>query len=202
MFVQVIQGQVPDAGRVRAAFDDWYERLSSDAVGWLGGTSGVTGDGRFVSLVRFESEEAARRNSERPEQGEWWSTTVPLFDGEATFRNSTRVDADVVGDPDRAGFVQVIQGRTSDPERARQLMGSDSGEWARFRPEILGTLTAEHEDGGFTTAIYFTSEQEAREGERKEPPPELRAQMEEMNSLTIGTPEFFDLTDPWRYAPR
>jgi hypothetical protein len=28
----------------------------------------VTQDGRFVALARFESEEAARRNSARPEQ--------------------------------------------------------------------------------------------------------------------------------------
>ena len=32
-------------------------------------------------------------------------------------------------------------------------------------------------------ALYFTSEAAAREGERKEPPPELKAQMEEMDAL-------------------
>jgi hypothetical protein len=51
-------------------------------------------------------------------------------------------------------------------------------------------------------AMYFTSEAEAREGERKEPPPELKAQMEEMQQLSIGEPEFFDLKQPWLYAPR
>lgn len=202
MFIQVIQGRVSDEGAVRAAFDDWYDNLSADAVGWLGATAGVTADGRFISLVRFESEEAARRNSDRPEQGEWWARTAGLFDGEATFRNSTRVDVDMVGDPGTAGFVQVIQARTSDPERARQLMGSDSGDMTRFRPDILGSVTAEHEDGTITTAIYFTSEQEAREGERKEPPPQIKAEMDEMNALTIGAPEFFDLTDPWLTSPR
>ena len=50
-------------------------------------------------------------------------------------------------------------------------------------------------------AIYFTSEEEARAGERKEPPPELKAQMEEMDSLSEGVPEFFDLRRPWLYAP-
>jgi hypothetical protein len=49
--------------------------------------------------------------------------------------------------------------------------------------------------------MYFTSEAEAREGERKEPPPELRAQMEEMNKLSIGEPEFFDLTQPILSSP-
>ena len=51
-------------------------------------------------------------------------------------------------------------------------------------------------------AIYFTSEKEAREGERKEPPPELQAQMEEMAALSVGEPEFFDLKQPWLYSPR
>jgi hypothetical protein len=59
-----------------------------------------------------------------------------------------------------------------------------------------------HAGGAYTMAMYFTSEAEAREGERKEPPPELQAQMEEMQRLSIGEPEFFDLTQPWLYAPR
>jgi hypothetical protein len=58
-----------------------------------------------------------------------------------------------------------------------------------------------HEGGAYTMAMYFTSEAEAREGERKEPPPELKAQMEEMAALNVGEPEFFDLKDPWLYSP-
>jgi hypothetical protein len=51
-------------------------------------------------------------------------------------------------------------------------------------------------------AVYFTSEAEAREGERREPPPELKAQMEEMTALGVGKPEFFDPKQPWLYSPR
>jgi hypothetical protein len=51
-------------------------------------------------------------------------------------------------------------------------------------------------------AMYFTSEQAAREGERKEPPPKLKAQMEEMDKLSVGEPEFFNLKQPWLYSPR
>jgi hypothetical protein len=109
---------------------------------------------------------------------------------------------DVVGDPDEAGFVQVMQGRGSDPDRARGLMSQDSSAWAAFRPDIIGSVAVEHEGGAYTMAIYFTSEEAAREGERKEPPPELKAEMEEMNALSIGEPEFFDLRQPWLYPPR
>jgi hypothetical protein len=162
----------------------------------------VTGDGRFISLVRFESEDAARRNSDRPEQDQWWRETSKLFVGEATFRDSNDVTVDVAGDPDTAGFVQVIQGRGSDPDRAKELMGQDSAEWAAFRPEVLGTVGVGHEGGAYTMAVYFSSEEAAREGERKEPPPELKAQMEEMNALSIGEPDYFDLRDPWLHSPR
>jgi hypothetical protein len=106
------------------------------------------------------------------------------------------------GEPDDAGFVQVMQGRGSDPERARELMGQDSGEWAAFRPEIIGSVAVGHEGGAYTMAVYFTSEAAAREGERKELPPELQAQMDEMAALSVGEPEFFDLKEPWLYSPR
>jgi hypothetical protein len=201
MFVQVIQGQVADVGQLRAQLDRWMQELAPGAEGWLGSTSGVTEDGRSFALVRFESEEAARRNSERPEQDAWWSETSKLFTGEPTFRESTHVDVDVNGNPDEAGFVQVIQGRGSDPERARELMNQDSSKWADFRPDIIGSVGAEHEGGAYTMVLYFTSEEAAREGERKEVPPELKAQMEEMDSLSIGVPEFFDLKEPWLHSP-
>jgi hypothetical protein len=202
VFVQVIQGQVADAEQLRAAMDRWAQELSPGAIGWLGTTAGVTEDGRFIALARFESQEAARRNSDRPEQDRWWAETADLFTGASTFKDSSDVTVDLTGDPDAAGFVQVIQGRGSDPDRARELMGQDSSEWAAFRPEILGSVAVSHEGGAYTMAVYFTSEEAAREGERKEPPPELQAQMEEMAALGVGEPEFFDLKQPWLYAPR
>ena len=204
MFVQVIQGQVTDAAETRQAFDRWVEELAPGATGWLGSTGGVTGDGRFIGIARFESEDAARRNSDRPEQDDWWTQTAKLFTGEPTFLDSTEVDVDTVGDPDKAGFVQVIQGRTSDPARARELMSQDQDRepWANFRPDILGSLAIGHADGAYTMVLYFTSEAEAREGERKETPPELQEQMDEMGKLEVGEPTFLDLTTPWLHSPR
>jgi hypothetical protein len=202
MFVQVIRGQVSDADQVRAALDRWKQDLASDATGWLGSTAGVTEDGRFIALARFESEDAARRNSNRPEQDRWWTETSKLFTGEVTFRDSTDVTVDVNGDPDNAGFVQIMQGRGSDPDRAKEIMSQNPEEWAAFRPDVIGSVAVGHEGGAYTMAMYFTSEAEAREGERKEPPPELAAQMAEMDKLSIGEPEFFDLKQPWIYSPR
>jgi hypothetical protein len=196
MFVQVIQGRTSQPQALVDAFDRWKAGLSSGATGWLGSTGGVTEDGRFIVAARFESEEAAMANSARPEQDAWWAETAKLLDGEAAFRNSTDVDVNVNGDPDQAGFVQVMQGRGSDPERAKQLMAQDADKWAEFRPEVIGSVAIGHDEGAYTMVMYFTSEAEAREGERKELPQELQAQMEEMNKLSIGEPEFFDLKQP------
>jgi hypothetical protein len=200
MFVQVLQGRVADRDRLRGALDEWLTDLAPGATGWLGTTAGITDDGRFVALARFDTAEHAAENSNRPEQDAWWRRTAELFDGEPTFSDSRNVTVDVSGDPDQAGFVQVMRGRGSDPERARQLMAEDPTDWQSFRPEIIGSVAVEHDEGAYTMAMYFTSEAEAREGEKKELPPELQQQMAEMNSLQIGQPEFIDLRDPWLYT--
>ena len=201
MFAQVIQGRTSQAQALVDAFDRWKTDLSSGAPGWLGSTGGITEDGRFIFVARFESEEAAMANSARPEQDRWWAETAQLLTGEAAFRNSTDVDVDVDGDPDQAGFVQVMQGRGSDPERAKQLMAQDADKWAEFRPDVIGSVTIGHDEGAYTMVLYFTSEAEAREGERRELPPELQAQMEEMDKLSIGEPTFFDLKQPILASP-
>jgi hypothetical protein len=202
MFVQVIRGQVAEPDQVREAMDRWVRELAPAASGWLGSTAGVTSDGQFVALARFESAEAARRNSDRPEQGAWWAEVSKAFTGDVTFIDSEDVVADVVGDPDLARFVQVMSGRATDARRVREIMDQTTGQVHDFRPEILGSLDVMTDDGGFTMALYFTSEEEAREGERKEPPPELAAQMAELNSLAAGPLEFLDLRNPWMYSPR
>ena len=202
MFVQVIKAQASDPEQVHAQLDRWAQELAPGATGWLGSTAGVTDDGRFIALARFESEEAARRNSDRPEQDQWWTETSKLFTGEATFQDSNDVNVDVHGDPYKAGFVQVMQGRGSDPERAKELMAQDSDKWAAFRPEMVASVGVGHGGGAYTMLMYFTSEAEAREGEKKEVPPELQANMDEMNKLSTGEPEFFDLRKPWIYSAR
>jgi hypothetical protein len=192
MFVQVIQGKTSNAQALDTALNTWVQNLAPGATGWLGSTSGVTEDGRAIAVVRFDSEDDARRNSNRPEQDQWWSETAKLFDGDATFQDSTDVTVDV----------QVMQGQSSDPVRARQLMDQDADKWAAFRPDMLGSVGIGHEDGRYTMVMYFTSEAEARDGERKVPPPEMQAQMEEMGKLSVGEPEYFDLKQPTIISPQ
>jgi hypothetical protein len=203
MFAQVIQGRTSDAQGLRAAEDRWTEELAPGAVGWLGSTGGVTDDGRFIAVVRFESAEAADRNSRRPEQTRWWEETQRLFDGEVTFRDSEDVTVDLQGEPDRAGFDQIMRGRVTDPARAKELMQQIPADaMASFRPDVLGSVSIGHDNGEWTQVIYFTSEAEAREGERKDAPPEMRAAMEEMGKLSVGETDFLDLRQPVLRSPR
>jgi len=202
MFAQVIQGRTSDADALRAAMDTWKRDLMPEAVGFLGSTQGVTDDGRVVVVARFESAEAADRNGQRPEQTRWWEETQRTFDGDVSFADSEDVTVDLVGDPDRAGFVQVMQGQVSDAARAKELMGQiPSDAMADFRPDILGTVMINHDDGRWTMVNYFTSEAEARAGERKAPPPEWQATMDELDKLSVAEPAFIDLRTPILLSP-
>jgi len=197
MFVQVIQGRTSNAEALLEAFDRWVRELGPGSIGWLGSTGGITDDGQVVEVARFESAEAAGRNSTRPEQSAWWEETSRLFDGEVTFRDSEDVVVEQLGDLDSAGFVQVMQGRVSDPQRARELMQSIPEELtAEHRPDMLGSVSIGHENGEWTQVLYFTSEAEAREGERKEMPFEVQSVMQELDKLSLEGPVFYDLRRP------
>ena len=203
MFVQVIQGRVSDATQVRQGLDDWVARLAAGAQGWLGSTAGVTDDGTFVAVARFDSAEAARRNSGRAEQGEWWSGMSKLFAGDVIFHDCSEVVTVRAGGSNQAGFVQVMLGRTGDLPRLREVDAMFEQRFPDLRPELLGYLVGVHDDqdGAFTLTAYFSSEEAARVGEREEPPTEaaelLREEMELMQDVV-----YLDLREPWLHSPR
>jgi len=200
VFVQVIQGRVGDARRLRARTDQWVRDLSADATGWLGSTAGVTSDGTGIALVRFESADAARRNGERPEQGQWWAETAELFDGDVMFHDCARVHLLGRGGSDDAGFVQVMQGRYTDQEKAVDLLQRSEEPLRELRPDVIGGELCLHGDGGFTQTVYFTSESDARRGEKQPPPAEVQAWLDEEAAITTDL-VFYDLTDPWMHSP-
>ena len=91
MLAQIVRAKVSDRSAIDDTFNRWSKELAPGAKGWLGTTGGVTEDGELFILIRFESEEAARANSERPEQDRFWSQTSSQLDGEATFQGSSEV---------------------------------------------------------------------------------------------------------------
>lgn len=198
MFIQIIQGKINDKAEMDRLNDQWEKELAPGAKGYLGMTGGVADDGTAIFLARFESEQAAKANSERPEQGAWWNEASKCFDGAVTFRNCTDVDLETVGNPDDAGFVQIMQGHASNKARVRELEAQLLPQLKAMRSDILGSVRAWDGDD-WTQAIYFTSEADARQGEAKmtgEPPAEL-AELFELS----GEPTFIDLKDPWLRSP-
>ncbi len=199
MFVQVISGAVGDAEAIKAHGDRWYAELRPGATGWLGTTAGVTTDGTFVLLARFDSAESAQRNSDRPEQGAWWAEAESSFTGDVSFADYDDVYLARGGGSDDAGFVQVMLGRTSDPARQRQLNEQFEEFGSQFRPDVLGGVIGIRDDGQFAQAFYFTSEAEARAAEQQEMPEEVSRQFAEEEALTTEI-RYFDLTSPWLYS--
>jgi hypothetical protein len=198
VFVQVIQGRVADADRLRAAVQRWRDEVAPQATGWLGTTGGATADGTAIAVVRFESEDAARLHGERPEQQQWWAEASQCFDGDVTFHDCAEVFTFLEGGSDDAGFVQIIQGRATDIERMRRTMGESGDALRRARPDVLGGTVAFHNDGGFTQVVYFTSEADARQGESEAPPPEMDAEV----AAVMRDATFYDLHGPWLHSPR
>lgn len=202
MFIQVIQGRVTDAEHVRRSMDRWVDELAPGATGWLGSTAGITADGRFIATARFESEQAARTNSDRPEQGAWWADTEDAL-SDIAFHDCTDVTLVNGGGSDRAGFVQVMQTQGGDAAavaRLRELGERLGPRMAEMRPDLMGLTVAMHDQGGTTQLAYFVSERAAREGESTPPPAEVAAELEEMGRL-MGEVDYFDLPDPWLSSP-
>ncbi|HEY5786913.1 MAG TPA: hypothetical protein VIT65_19290 [Microlunatus sp.] len=195
MFVQVIQGGVKDPDGLRKSLDRWITDLGPKADGWLGTTWGLYGDKEFIVLARFASADAAKRNSERPEQGTWWAEVASSLEGESRFSDFDDVILLGPGGSDAAGFVQVMQGRVVDVERERAMTRDFAQRPMDFRPDILGGVAAIGDDGTFVQAIYFTSEAEAREGEQKPMPPDMQEMMEQSQANTTEM-NFIDLTSP------
>jgi hypothetical protein len=199
MFIQVLEGKVADAEALRGHVDRWRSELRPEATGYLGTTAGVTSDGTFIGLVRFESEEAAQANSGRPEQGAWWAEASKSFEGDVAFSNCSDVDTFGGGGSDDAGFVQVIMGQAD--RAALQAAGAETDKvLQQTRPDVLGGVVAWAGGGRFIQAVYFSSEAEARAGEKAEPASEEERQAWERMSAAMQPDRFLDLTEPWLYS--
>jgi hypothetical protein len=195
MYIQVILGTTSDAAGLRRQHDRWHEELAPGAKGYLGATAGVAEDGTAVVLARFESEEAAKANSDRSEQAAWWEETAKHFDGDVTFHDCADTETMLGGGSDDAGFVQVmIYERVADRQRMRELEDEVLPRLRELRPELIGAVRAWDGEWG-CEAAYFTSEAEARKGEGSVPE-ELQATFREWQGQIQGL-TFVDLKDPW-----
>lgn len=196
IFVQVIRASVDDADQVRAGYHRWFEDLAPGADGWLASTAGITDEGVFIAVVRFASEEAARRNSQRDEQDRWWKEFSRYLADEAIFVESTNVAAFGDDKPDHADFVHVVRGRATG-------LGDGLGRVAEHEQHyvyehhlpIVGGMLIAHEDDGFTELLYYESEDDARD-EQGHLPREGVTMVERVAGYVLDA-EHLHLPDPW-----
>ena len=201
MFIQIIQGRATNPPGIRRDLGRWQRLLAADADGWLGSTAGITEDGWSITVVRFASEAHARRNSNRPEQREWWRDASQHL-ARVAVHDAPKVHTYRDGGADQAGFVQVIQGHSDDLERMASLGRDQEEVLAREAPHILGVTVAEHADrpGDFTQILYYTSEQDARRFEQERSAEDDEPVLEQLRSLMTDL-RCFDLRDPQMLSP-
>jgi hypothetical protein len=194
MFVQLIEGRARDAAGIKRLTEQWQQDLAPGAAGYLGSTGGVTADGKAIAIARFESEASARANSDRPEQSAWWAEMSKHYDGDPSFTESTDVDEFLGGGSNDAGFVQVMKSTGVDRARIAK-MDEQFAQFAPTRSDLLGAVRVWTGPDSCVEFIYFTSEADARAGEKQEVPAELQGMMEEADEVMKNT-EYLDLTDP------
>ena len=175
----MVTGKVTDIGGFRKQEQRWYDEVKPGAIGFLGGTSGTTDDGRFIVVARFESADAAQRNNERPEQGAWFEE-MSKFVSDVEFHDSTNVMTLFGGGSDdanvRPGHARSRHGSRQAHRTRVPLTPSSSRCSGEARPDVIGEAIAYHDDGdGYTDVVYFTSEADARANEQKRCRPRPRS---------------------------
>ncbi|HZB40388.1 MAG TPA: hypothetical protein VE487_05460 [Ilumatobacter sp.] len=195
MFVWVLEGKVSDPEEVGRQLGHWIGEFGSTTPGYLGVTGGVTNDRRFLLFVRWESEEAGDAFLMRPQQQAWYEEFQKSFDGPVHFDESGDVTTYLAGGSDTAGFVQGMKVSGVDRQRIDAADREFENIAPGIRPDLIGGLRVWTAADAFVEANYFTSEEQAREGEREEPPPELAEGFADFMEMTKDA-EYFDFTEP------
>ena len=196
MFIQIIEGKTSDADGFRRFLEERRAEAMKGAIGFLGATTAIAPDGTVVTMARFESAEKAAENAARPEQTAFFEEMKKYFAGEPTFHETTEVETFLAGGSNDAGFVQFMIGTATDKAKAKASEKEMTPTLESTRPDVLGGITAWDGDW-WCQAIYFTSEAEAREGEKKfeSMPADERARFDEMMGA-YGEPRFVDGPNP------
>ena len=196
MFIQIIEGRTNDPGGFRRFLEERRPQAMKGAIGFLGATTAIAPDGTVVTMARFESAEKASQNAARPEQTAFFEELQKYLAGEPAFHNCTETETMLGGGSDDAGFVQFMIGTATDKAKAKATEKEMMPILESIRPDVLGGITAWDGDW-WCQAVYFTSEAEAREGEKKfeSMSADDRARFEEMMSA-YGEPRFIDGPNP------
>jgi hypothetical protein len=199
MFIQGIRGIGADPDRLRESIQLWGHDIGPGAVGWLGSTGGITKDGTFVALMRFDAKQSMLRNRARSVQHNWFVRNLSaLFPQEVEFDDSVEVWTTWGGGSDDAGFVRVVRGRVDDEQRLRDLDGELAALADGTRPGgVIGGVVALHGGGEFTRATYFASARAAGEDHGGAAYRRITAAQAALSVRSTT----FDLHRPWFQSP-
>lgn len=198
MFVWVLEAKATDPGEVGRQLGRWTSEFG-DTPGYLGATGGVTDDSRFLLFVRWESEEAANELLGRPAHLAWYDEFQRSFDGAVEFAETEDVTTHLGGGSDTAGFVQAMKISGVDRQRIDAADRQFENTASQFRPDLIGGIRVWTAPDGFVEANYFTSEHDARAGERTDPPPELAESLDDFMAM-MKDAEYFDFTEPFLHS--
>lgn len=186
MLVQVLTALVAE----RDELAERAHQAGSAAPGIRALTGGVTDDGRFVAVARFE----------KGSPGAWWAGLEACLVGPVVVRESSDVEVILGGVTGDAGFIEVIEGRTADRAVFMQLERELEHSFSAERPDFLGSLLLWWPDGAWMEVASFTSADDVRAGDARSLPPsveELVASWEEV----AGRTSQLDIAAPWFFGP-
>jgi hypothetical protein len=197
--VWVLEGKAADPGEVGRQLGRWTSEFGDTTPGYLGATGGVTDDGRFLLFVRWESEDAGNELLMRPEQQAWYEEFQKSFDGAIEFAETGDVTTHINGGSDAAGFVQAMKVSGVDRQRVEAADRQFENIAPHVRPDLIGGIRVWTALDGFVEVNYFTSEQDARDGEKQAPPPELVEGFDDFMAM-MKDAEYFDFTEPFLHS--
>ena len=195
MMLQLVLASGADEEQLQRDLRRWADESRADVAGAtraFTSTAGLTGDGRAVVVTRGGGD---------PGTLAWWSSPDTCLPAPLTVLATTDVTAVEVGDAGEAGFVQVMRARVPDRARFEALEAEIGPAFVAFRPDFLAGFRAWFDDGTVAAVDYFRSEAEARAGESRDMPAELRAGFGEWLALTEGA-EWYDLARPFQAGRR
>lgn len=202
-FVRFGCGQATDVDALRSRWDAGHADLVAAADGWLGTSAGTTPGGHWVAAIAYRSGAAARNAEASPAYQAWWDGVRDFVDGPVVVEETADVHLWVP--PGRsgrgpAGFVQVMRATVGDRARFEAIEEAVGDRFAALRPDVLGGLRAWHGPQRVTVVDWFTSEAEARAGEARPVPDDLRDQFSAWLAELDGV-AWFDLSEPWESGP-
>ena len=199
MFLLTVEGRTGTPDALHEDVLNWPGEVGRSAVGWLGNTAGVSNDGDFVLLMRFESEEAAWITSDLPEQGRWWQTCAEHLDTKPAITGSTTVIGILDGGSDDAAAVRIRRGSAVLNRYRRSLRQLETLPPAE-RAAVIGGIVAWHDGDRFTEALYLTSRDFAQVRQLGTSPTPLGRFIDGLEASILDA-KVIELDEPWLISP-